>query len=176
MPVSATEMKSKQSDSDRYADMKDDELASEVIGRTPRHVVITGGEPCAYDLSTLTGLLIGAGKTVQIETSGTHQISCHEKTWVTVSPKFSMPGGLAIDWRSMRRANEIKMPVGKQPDVDKVLEVQKLMIDCGHWTNRFPIWLQPLSQSPKATALCVDAATRHGFKISIQVHKYMGLR
>lgn len=38
------------------------------------------------------------------------------------------------------------------------------------------IWLQPLSQSAKATALCVAACIRHGFRLSAQTHKYIGAR
>ncbi|WP_268594479.1 radical SAM protein, partial [Escherichia coli] len=41
-------------------------------GYTARHVVITGGEPCIYDLAPLTELFEQHGYRCQIETSGTH--------------------------------------------------------------------------------------------------------
>ncbi len=63
-------------------------------GYTARHVVITGGEPSIYDLQPLTSLLEQAGFSCQIETSGTHEVRCSAQTWVTVSPKVNMRGGL----------------------------------------------------------------------------------
>lgn len=174
--VGLLQVLSKTADTADYASLGEDALVTELLSRAPDHVVITGGEPCKYNLLGLTSKLHDAGKSTQIETSGTAEIVCDDKTWVTVSPKYGMPGGYAINWRSMRRANEVKMPVGKPDDVQKVIQLQKQMVDAGHWTNRFPIWLQPLSQSPKATSLCVDAATLHGFKVSIQTHKFLGLR
>ena len=56
------------------------------LGYQARHVVITGGEPCLYDLHELSSALLAAGYQVQIETSGTSEIKTHEQTWVTVSP------------------------------------------------------------------------------------------
>lgn len=135
-----------------------------------RHIVLTGGEPCNYDLVELTAKLLRAGRTVQIETSGTRDVLAHWQTWVTVSPKYNMAGGYKVLRSALERANEIKMPVGKQSDVDKVLEVQRSLPNCP------PIWLQPLSQSEKATGLCVAAATKHGWRVSIQTHKFIGLR
>ena len=41
---------------------------------TAKHVVITGGEPCIYDLRPLTQALEEAGFNCQIETSGTSEI------------------------------------------------------------------------------------------------------
>lgn len=169
-------MAKKKDDDDTYAMVNVDDLVARLALRLPRHVVITGGEPCAYDLSKFTEWLHDAGKTTQIETSGTRDIMCDHRTWVTVSPKIGMPGGYPLNWRAMRRANEVKMPVGKPADVATVIELQRQMMDAGHWTKDFPVWLQPLSQSPKATALCVQAATAHGFRVSIQTHKFLGLR
>jgi 7-carboxy-7-deazaguanine synthase len=64
------------------------------------------------------------------------------------------------------------MPVGKPADVERLARFIK---DWGCEPDT-TIWLQPLSQSPKATALCVDAATANGWRVSIQTHKYLGVR
>jgi 7-carboxy-7-deazaguanine synthase len=53
-------------------------------GYVAKHIVITGGEPCLYDLTEITGSLIAKGYSVQIETSGTYEIIVHQDTWVTV--------------------------------------------------------------------------------------------
>jgi 7-carboxy-7-deazaguanine synthase len=143
-----------------------------------RHVVITGGEPTLYDLTTLSGLFLDAGRTVQIETSGTHEIKVDPRAIVTVSPKVGMPGGLAVLPEAMARADEIKMPVGKPDDVVALQGlVRELMAAKDPRLDRFPtIWLQPISQSHKATDICIEAATACGWRVSIQTHKYLGVR
>lgn len=76
-------------------------------------------------------------------------------------------------------ADEIKMPVGKRADVEKLLGFLKASPTL---TSRRPgrparsIWLQPLSTSAKATAICIEAATVHGWRLSVQVHKFLGVR
>ncbi len=87
-------------------------------GYTARHVVITGGEPSIYDLQPLTSLLEQAGFSCQIETSGTHEVRCSAQTWVTVSPKVNMRGGLKILSQALQRADEIKHPVGRLRDIE----------------------------------------------------------
>ena len=79
-------------------------------GYVAKHVVITGGEPCMYDLRPLTTLLHDKGYTTQIETSGTFEVLCDERTYVTVSPKINMKGGYDVLISALERANEIKHP------------------------------------------------------------------
>lgn len=177
--VSAPEMVSKVSDAPTFARMTPAELAAHVLATTrARHVVITGGEPALYDLRTLSALLIRAGRSVQLETSGTSEIRIDPRAFVTVSPKIGMPGGLNVRDDALARADEIKMPVGKPADVERLHAVMdRLMAAKDPRLDRIPtVWLQPLSQSPKATALCVAAATANGWRVSIQTHKYLGVR
>lgn len=134
------------------------------------HVVFTGGEPAAYDLNEVSTRLIDRGYTVQLETSGTYLIRIDPRAWVTVSPKFDMPGGREVLPEAMHRANEIKLPVGKLKDIRRARDVM------GEFHPNGGIWLQPLSCSPKATQLCVDAAMQYGFRVSLQAHKFAGLR
>lgn len=70
---------------------------------TAKHVVITGGEPCMYDLSELTALLHAQGFSTQIETSGTYEVRCHPDTFVTVSPKVDMKGGMEVLTSALQR-------------------------------------------------------------------------
>lgn len=135
-----------------------------------RHVVITGGEPCMHDLTELTDRLEAAGYSTQIETSCTFPIRTSYETWVTASPKWNMPGGLAVRPDALRRANEIKHPVGKAADIDNLRSL------LAHVRPGTPVYLQPLSQSAKATRLCVEAAMDNGWNVSIQTHKFIGLR
>ena len=139
------------------------------------HIVFTGGEPCIYDLSHLTWLLNKNSNnrfTTQIETSGTFEILCDNHTWVTVSPKIGMKGGYEIVEQAMFRANEIKFPVGKLKDIDKL----KDLLQTWNIPKRVKIWLQPLSISTKATQLCIEQAMLNNWNISIQTHKYINAR
>lgn len=151
--------------------------ASDIAARlhaTPNAIaVVTGGEPAMHDLTALVAALEAQGTLVEIETSGTHAlVGTSARTWVTVSPKLEMPGQRILDMPTVRRANCLKMPVGKQADVDKLLTLLSVLGD-----ERPPyVYLQPLSQSHRATELCVEAATRHGWRVSLQAHKYAGLR
>lgn len=136
-----------------------------------RHVVITGGEPLEQDL----GLLLARLSTyaVQVETSGTVTVPRSVRAaidWLTVSPKIGMPGGRAVLPWTVEMADEIKMPVGRELDITRL---EELLASICHQP---PVWLQPLSLSSKATALCLDAARRHGWRVSLQAHRLAALR
>ncbi|VTP60469.1 7-carboxy-7-deazaguanine synthase [Serratia rubidaea] len=102
----------KTSESDAWGSASAEQLLA-VIGQqgySARHIVITGGEPCIYDLLPLTRLFEAHGYGCQIETSGTHEVRCTENTWVTVSPKVNMRGGMKVLDQALTRADEIKTP------------------------------------------------------------------
>jgi 7-carboxy-7-deazaguanine synthase len=143
------------------------DLLDECLKYRSRHVVLTGGEPCQFDLTDLTESLLDHGFTVQIETSGTYPVRVSPGVWVTVSPKVGMKRQVRTE--AVKRANEIKHPVGKPQDIDNLRAIL-------HHANTNIIWLQPLSQSQKATGLCCLAAIENGWRVSFQVHKYAGLR
>lgn len=164
-------MTEKECDSDSYAAMRESEIIDEIRKLAPRHVVLTGGEPCSYNLNLLTAMLLEWGYSVQIETSGTYEIQCHPDVWVTVSPKIDMPGGRAVRGDALWRANEIKHPVGKQADVEKLKSLLTF-----HGIKDKPVWLQPLSQSKKATEVCIAAAMKDQFRLSLQTHKFIEIR
>jgi len=149
--------------------MEEEEIVRIVEKLQPRHFVLTGGEPCSQDIFKLTRLLATIG-TVQVETSGTHTINVYHKTWVTVSPKIEMLGGLEILNTAITRANELKMPINNVKDVKNL---QKL-VKKGNYGQL--IWLQPVSQKEDNTELCVKTAMDNNWRISIQTHKYMGVR
>ena len=148
---------------------QEDDLLDEIQHRyTARHIVITGGEPCTQEIHRLCNEAIFRRFSVQLETSGTYEINVPQDVFVTVSPKINMAGGKVILEECLRRANEIKFPVGKMSDVEKldVLLAGRVMSN---------IWLQPLSMNEKATQLCVKVCTERNWRVSVQVHQYLGL-
>lgn len=138
-------------------------------GYTAKHIVITGGEPCLYDLTELTLAFEAIGCQCQIETSGTSKVRCSADTFVTVSPKIAMKGKLDVRQDALLRANEIKHPVGTQKDIEKLdallegLDIQA------------QIALQPISQKDRATQLCMQVCIARNWRLSIQTHKYLNI-
>ncbi|QCI19970.1 MAG: 7-carboxy-7-deazaguanine synthase QueE [Buchnera aphidicola (Brevicoryne brassicae)] len=133
-----------------------------------KHIVITGGEPCIYNLSSLTEELEKKGFTCQIETSGTQLINCSFNTWVTVSPKKHKN----TLYTSILRANEIKYPVFKKEDLsylDAILSILNNRKKCH-------IFLQPISQNQESLKICIERCTIKNWRLSIQIHKYLLIR
>ncbi len=139
-------------------------------GYKAKHIVITGGEPCMVDLTSLCNAFEEIGYSTQVETSGTFEILVSNKCWVTVSPKINMRGGYPILSSAMARANEIKHPVATEQHVD---DLKALLAE--HNVGNTPIYLQPISQKDRATQLAIDTCIANNWRLSIQVHKYIGI-
>lgn len=167
--INVVEMLDKVDAAPTWALMSTNQIVEVVGSYSPRHFVITGGEPCAQDIWLLTEALQALG-TVQVETSGTHEIKAAPGTWVTVSPKVGMGGGTKVLPNAIARADEIKMPVANISDIDN------LRMLLAHRQSNVTVWLQPISQGDEATQLCVQACMENQWRLSIQTHKYAGVR
>ena len=62
------------------------------------------------------------------------------------------------------------MPINSHNDVKNL---QKLVKNVNYGQL---VWLQPVSQKQDNTDLCVKTAMDNNWRISIQTHKYMGVR
>lgn len=158
-------------DTARWSGFSAQQLSDLLSRYNAKHIVITGGEPAMYDLNELTGLLIEAGYSVQLESSGTYPIRVAPETWVTVSPKVAMQGGKAVLAEALERANEIKHPVARKRDIDNL----QALLECMNIKQRPLICLQPISQQARATQLCIDACIANNWRLSLQTHKYIGI-
>ena len=171
--VGSREVLDRSNESDGWSKMSTEEILGsfETLGYRARHVVLTGGEPCLYDLHELSSALLAAGYQVQIETSGTSEILTHAQTWVTVSPTTGMKGGLPVRVPALARANEIKHPVATErhiEELDALLATASLRPDV-------VIALQPISQKPRATELAMATCIARNWRLSIQTHKYLNI-
>ncbi|MDN3682580.1 7-carboxy-7-deazaguanine synthase QueE [Vibrio tapetis subsp. quintayensis] len=140
-------------------------------GYTATNIVITGGEPCVYDLTALCEAFEAIGCQCQLETSGTFEVRVTSTTWVTVSPKIAMKGKLPVLVSALERANEIKHPVGTMKDIEQLDE----LIASANLDANKSIALQPISQKPRATQLCIDTCIARNWRLSIQTHKYLDI-
>jgi 7-carboxy-7-deazaguanine synthase len=162
----------KPSDSELWANASMDEILAcfKLRGYQSKHIVITGGEPCLYDLNPMCEILHEKGYSTQIETSGTFEIKVPAKTWVTVSPKINMKGGYKMLASAVHRANEIKHPIAMERHVQ---ELEALLTEFN--VEDKLIYLQPISQKAKATKLAIEVCKRKNWRLSVQLHKYLGI-
>lgn len=173
LSVSPEDVIAKSSESETYFVSNEASLMTlfEQQGYVAKHVVITGGEPCMYDLRPLTNILHKNGYTTQIETSGTFEVLCDERTYVTVSPKINMKGGFDVLTSALERANEIKHPIAMQKHID---ELDALLIKVSSLEGK-QVCLQPISQQKRATELAVRTCIARNWRLSLQTHKYIGI-
>jgi len=151
------------------------ELAAHLYRKYPniRWVLVSGGEPSLQRLKPLVSALHRNGFKVAIETSGTAEGHLNAGfDWVTVSPKHDMPGGKRVLPIVVAQADEIKQVIGKQEDVDKLVT---MLARYGRKDGGV-VSVQPISQSEKATKLCIETAMTRNWRLSIQVHKYISQR
>ncbi|HLY69207.1 MAG TPA: hypothetical protein VKR53_05730, partial [Puia sp.] len=86
-------------------------------------------------------------------------------------PKFNNPGKKPLLNTMLRKASEFKFPVKTKDDV-KIID--KFLAE--HNLNPRFIWLQPISQNSESTHICIDEARKRGWRVSVQTHKFLGLR
>lgn len=171
--IEINDVLAKKAESDKYTEL--DEAQILALFKTQqyqaKHVVITGGEPCMYDLNLLTSMLHDAGYSTQIETSGTFAVKTSLDTWVTVSPKVNMQGGYSVLTEALDRADEIKHPVAMQKHIDELDALLKQRTS----EDECEVCLQPISQQARATELAMQTCIERNWRLSIQMHKYIGI-
>lgn len=126
-------------------------------------VILTGGEPLAQsETPALIAALRADGRRVHIESNGTIFTDLPADVWLCVSPKER------VDPRMATRANEAKLIV------DSRVPEEHLPL----FASKSTILLQPEGNKPANVALAVDYAKRHPqrFRLSLQTHKYIGVR
>jgi 7-carboxy-7-deazaguanine synthase len=170
--IPTNNMLNKTQESDHWSELNIDDILQVIAqqGYQAKHIVITGGEPAMFDLTPLCIALEQQGYSCQIETSGTFEIQTSEKCWVTVSPKINMKGGYKILPSAMHRANEIKHPIATEQHID---DLKALLNE--HQIINTQVYLQPISQKKRATELAIRTCIENNWRLSVQVHKYLGI-
>ena len=156
----------------RYAYIAPEEITQYIHENHPgpRWIMVTGGEPAQYPLKPLVDALHGQGYKVALETSGTEIGHLDAGVdWVCVSPKIGMPGGKTIRLETLEAADEIKHVVGKRADIEMLDDLLSRV----HLKETAQVCLQPVSLSQNATQLCIKTVQARGWRLSIQVHKYL---
>lgn len=144
--------------------MRIEEIVNFASNYTPRHVVITGGEPSLQpDLTELVDALHAKGFFVQIETNGTQPLP-DSIDWVTCSPKI-------LEKTVVLRPHELKVVFE-----DQDLEPYELIFKPKVWS------LQPCDRgnttlNRRLLNRAIEVVlSRPQWRLSLQTHKLIGIK
>lgn len=140
-----------------------------------RHlVVITGGEPMRQPIMPLCETLIADGLTVQIETNGTLYQPLPAAVEIICSPKASNGAYFPVRKDILARANALKFIISAdEPPYDTVPDV-------GQDIYKIPVYVQPMdtldgARNKANVAHALALAQTHGYRLSLQIHKMLGI-
>ena len=144
-----------------------DEMLKRIKQSGADKVVVTGGEPAMYDLKPLTDALRENNLLCYIETSGAYPLT-GDWDWICVSPKkFKAPLP-----EILYQADELKVIVYNNSDFDWGEKNAEMIND------NCLLYLQPeYSVNEKILPQIIDyVKTNKRWRISLQTHKYLGVR
>ena len=151
------------------------ELSKNNANRIVRNlVVITGGEPFRQPIERLCEKLIASGFLVQIETNGTLFRDLPREVKIICSPKNTGTGYHKIRHDLLARISAIKFIISAaKPHYSDVAEV-------GQSELQIPVYLQPMDEydakkNRANMARVLELAAHHGARVSLQMHKILGI-
>ena len=150
------------------------ELAQEFGKRVRDLVVITGGEPLRQNIVPLCEALLADGFRVQIETNGTLFRQLPEAVSIICSPKNAGAGYFPIREDLLARVQAFKFIVSSHDK--KYSHVG----DVGQERYATPVYVQPMDEYDAArnaanVQLAKELAMTHGYILSLQMHKLLGI-
>lgn len=137
--------------------------------------VITGGEPFRQPINKLCSWLLESGFMVQIETNGTLYQEIDERVDIICSPKNTNGKYSPIRPDLLERISAFKFIVSSHdPSYSGVMEV-------GQSKYNVPVYVQAMDEYNKEKnalnlALAVELAMKNGYRLSMQLHKLIGVR
>lgn len=162
-------------------------IAQMTLDNKCRLVVITGGEPFLQNIRPLIDLLNKNGIEVSVETAGTVFPTDHEEMFmrrmnkIICSPKTPQVnatlGHCVVAWKYIVRVGDVSEDDGL-PNMSTQIMDQPAKISRPR--NNAPIYIQPMDeQDParnKANAeLAAQVCMRFGYRLTLQMHKQVGL-
>ncbi len=142
----------------------------EILNQIPKEVklvVITGGEPCMYNLTELTTALKAKGIQTNLETSGAYEIQ-GVFDWICLSPKKrKLPTA-----SSLKKAHELKVVIYNHDDFNFAESfTQHISASCKKYLQ--VEW----SKRKQLTSSVIEYAMKNpSWSISTQTHKYLKIR
>ncbi len=153
-------------DHEAHPNLSNDFIIEEVLKSKTDFVVITGGEPAMYDLTTLINRLKDHKIETAIETSGCYEL-IGNIDWYCFSPKkFKKPTEEAYS-----KANELKVVISHPSDFQWAEEhAAKVNLEC-------KLYLQPewSKQERFLPEIIEYVKLNPRWRISLQTHKFMNI-
>ncbi len=141
-------------------------IVDHAVKNPSKAVVVTGGEPCMYNLDFLTAELHKRGVSTYLETSGAYPIT-GTWNWICFSPKKNS----APLSGNFKKANELKMIVYNTDDF-KWAEKNAATVGADCILYLQPEWSRRAEMMPKITEYVM---THPSWNVSLQTHKYLGI-
>jgi len=147
-------------------------------------VVLTGGEPFRQDISTLAHLLVRSSFHVQIETNGT--LFCEDLPWYGALTVVCSPKTRQIDNRLKPHVHALKYVLhADHVSPDDGLPTRVLgapVAPCRPWEGfRGELFVNPEDsgdedQNRRNLDAAMYVCRRYGYRLGIQLHKYIGVK
>lgn len=153
-------------DAGLYSEVEIKKMVSNAKSSGTDIVVVTGGEPAMYNLNELTAEIKHQSLRSHIETSGAYDVS-GRWDWICLSPKkFKAPVNSVFE-----QADELKIIVYNKSDFNWAEQhAAKVRSSC-------VLFLQPeWSKEKEMMPFIIDYVKNNPkWKVSLQIHKYMGI-
>jgi len=136
-------------------------------------VVLTGGEPLRQPIEKLCEELIECGFKVQIETNGTLYRELPPEVEIVCSPKNMGKGYFPLRSDMLARVNALKFIISaNRKDYSDVADVGQ--------GSDIPVYVQPMDEYDEAKnaanlKLAMELAQQKGYRLSLQIHKIIGV-
>lgn len=137
-------------------------------------VVITGGEPMRQNIKVLCKELINNHFIVQIETNGSIFQDLPEQVQIVCSPKTNNGINYQLNKDILPRISAFKFLISSSNKNYQTIP------ELGQTKFKIPTYLQPIDdynkkQNEANQKLTLELAKKHGYRISLQTHKFWGI-
>lgn len=137
-------------------------------------VVITGGEPFRQPINPLCEILLDLGFDVQIETNGTIYREVPKEVDIICSPKVVDGKYLSIRPDLLKRITAFKFLISSK------VKSYNLVPELGQSEYNTPVYVQAMDEYDKNInseneKMVVEMVMNHGYKLSYQIHKKLGI-
>ena len=137
-------------------------------------VVITGGEPLRQNIAPLCEALLAEDFRVQIETNGTLFRPLPDAVSIVCSPKNTGGGYHKVREDLLPRVAAFKFIISSQDSF------YNHVADVGQGLYKTPVYVQPMDEydaqrNAANVKLATALAMHHGYILSLQMHKLLGI-
>lgn len=143
----------------------------ELSGGVRKLVVITGGEPLRQNISPLCDALLAEGFQIQVETNGTLYRELPAGVELVCSPKNTGGGYMPVRGDVLARSIALKYIISASDEKYNHVPQSE---------GNVPVYVQPMDEYDAAKnaanlALAKQLAMAHGYRLSLQLHKILGI-